>query len=259
MTKAQAIAAYNKWATDNGKPAADIGEIYSFINGQDPNKSQKDIEAEEKKMKRNEDWERVGNFLAHLGNFVGTISGAPSQELEPAINLTKRQQALRDKTMALRQKSVSDYLSTYRQKQDEALKQQNLELKSQQLEAKIKEQTAKIEDLKAKREIEKFKADTDREFKNESIEVRHKALEIQQRLAERRINIAQANAETNALRASLQKEKQDRDKNGYTVEKTDARGRKTTTVRRPNSPNNNNGSSQGRDNKSGKIKTKTQL
>lgn len=61
-------------------------------------------EALKKKAERKAKWEQWGNFLMHLGNFFGTVQGAPSQKIESAQDLTDRQRKIREATDALRQK-----------------------------------------------------------------------------------------------------------------------------------------------------------
>lgn len=206
------IKGYNDWAEKNGKNSLDIMEIFDLIKGKDPNKSVAQNELDEKKAKRKEDWERFGNFLQHLGNFVGVLNGGLSVDVEPAENLTKRQQMLRDRTLALRDNEWQKTYQAYKNKMDNDLKLQNQELKAQQIEANIKLAQEKLNDVKEKRELEKFKADTDRDFKKATAEYRLKALEVQQRLAEKRISIAEANTEISRL-------KQEMEASGKTTEK----------------------------------------
>ena len=96
---AEYMADYNKFAAANGQEPLDIFTMMNAMQGRDVNKSVQQNVADEKKRIRQERWQQVGNVLAHLGNFVGTLVGAPSQTIESGTELTKRQQILRDKTM----------------------------------------------------------------------------------------------------------------------------------------------------------------
>ncbi len=98
-TIAEYMADYNKYAGANGVQPLDIFEMMNAIQARDVNKSVAQNQADEKKLARRERWQSIGNILAHLGNFVGTLVGAPSQTIESGTELTKRQQVLRDKTM----------------------------------------------------------------------------------------------------------------------------------------------------------------
>nr|WP_298672870.1 hypothetical protein [uncultured Prevotella sp.] len=100
-TIAENISDYNKWAKDNHQDPLDIFDIEEAITGQDANKSYQDNEAAKKNLARKQKWEQIGNFLAHLGNFVGTLNGAPNQPIESAEDLSKRQQALKERTEGL--------------------------------------------------------------------------------------------------------------------------------------------------------------
>jgi len=87
---------YNKWAAATGHEPLDVFTMMQAINGNDINESYANNEKAARKLKRQQTWEQIGNVLAHLGNFVGTIAGAPSATYETAEHLTARQQAVRD-------------------------------------------------------------------------------------------------------------------------------------------------------------------
>ena len=236
MTKAAAIDSYNQWAAANGKTPADISEIFSFLKGQDPNKTQTEIEREEKKVKHSEDFEKVGNFLAHLGNFVGTINGSPSQEIEPAANLTKRQQTLRDKTMALRDKSVSDYLATYRQKMADQQASQRAKIEERKQAEREKQNETNRQKAEAYINYQNSQANKNEEqaaYWKTKAECLEKGMSLEE--AKKKAETAAANARAAASHAQAEKTKHDDERAaaGKVVEKTDSRGKVTTTTTRP--------------------------
>lgn len=67
-------------------------------------------EALKKKAERKAKWEQWGNLFMHLGNFFGTVQGAPSQKIESAQELTDRQRKIREATDALRQKGYDQMM-----------------------------------------------------------------------------------------------------------------------------------------------------
>ena len=67
-------------------------------------------EALRKKAERQAKMEKWSNFFMHLGNFLGTTQGAPSQKIESAQELTERQRKLREGTDALRQKGYDQMM-----------------------------------------------------------------------------------------------------------------------------------------------------
>nr|DAX13172.1 MAG TPA: hypothetical protein [Caudoviricetes sp.] len=76
-------------------------------------------EALKKKAERQAKMEQWSNFLMHLGNFIGTIQGAPSQKIESAQELTDRQRKIREATDALRAKGYDQMLlNIYKDRQD---------------------------------------------------------------------------------------------------------------------------------------------
>lgn len=76
-------------------------------------------EALKKKAERLAKMEQWSNFLMHLGNFIGTTQGAPSQKIESAQELTDRQRKIREATDALRAKGYDQMLlNIYKDRQD---------------------------------------------------------------------------------------------------------------------------------------------
>lgn len=168
----QAIADYNKWANDSGNEPLDMVSTMAALQGRDPNKSVADNEEEEKKAKRNEMWERIGNVLSHIGNFVGTTAyGAPSQQLETGQQLTTRQQQLRDATLALRDKRgatlMDAYMKDLARKKDAnaqyiAQRKLALEEKKQELQEERALAKDKMDAMELDAKIDKIKAEIDR-------------------------------------------------------------------------------------------------
>lgn len=73
----------------------------------------------QKKAENQAKWEQWGNLFMHLGNFFGTVQGAPSQKIESAQELTNRQRKIREATEALRAKGYNQMmLNIYKDRQD---------------------------------------------------------------------------------------------------------------------------------------------
>lgn len=82
-------------------------------------------EALKKKAERKAKWEQWGNFLMHLGNFFGTVQGAPSQKIESAQELTDRQRKIREATDALRAKGYNQMMvNIWKDRQDKQAQMQ---------------------------------------------------------------------------------------------------------------------------------------
>lgn len=82
-------------------------------------------EALKKKAERKAKMEQWGNFLMHLGNFIGTTQGAPSQKIESAQELTDRQRKIREATDALRAKGYNQMMvNIYKDRQDKQAQMQ---------------------------------------------------------------------------------------------------------------------------------------
>lgn len=73
----------------------------------------------QKKAENQAKWEQWGNLFMHLGNFFGTVQGAPSQKIGSAQELTDRQRKIREATEALRAKGYNQMmLNIYKDRQD---------------------------------------------------------------------------------------------------------------------------------------------
>lgn len=82
-------------------------------------------EALKKKAERKAKMEQWGNFLMHLGNFIGTVQGAPSQKIESAQELTDRQRKIRESTDSLRAKGYDQMMvNIYKDRQDKQAQMQ---------------------------------------------------------------------------------------------------------------------------------------
>lgn len=82
-------------------------------------------EALKKKAERQAKMEQWSNFLMHLGNFFGTVQGAPSQKLESAQELTDRQRKIRESTDSLRAKGYDQMMvNIWKDRQDKQAQMQ---------------------------------------------------------------------------------------------------------------------------------------
>ena len=79
----------------------------------------------QKKAENQAKWEQWGNLFMHLGNFFGTVQGAPSQKIESAQELTDRQRKIREATEALRAKGYNQMMANiYKDRQDKQAQMQ---------------------------------------------------------------------------------------------------------------------------------------
>lgn len=82
-------------------------------------------EALKKKAERQAKMEQWSNFLMHLGNFIGTTQGAPSQKIESAQELSDRQRKIREATEALRAKGYNQMMvNIWKDRQDKQAQMQ---------------------------------------------------------------------------------------------------------------------------------------
>lgn len=184
----QALADYWRWGKDTGNPTSWMDYAYQDM---DLSKTPEQIEEEQKRQERKERWDKVGNFLLHLGNVIGNQAGGGygTVQLEDPIKYTERQRLLKEKTLERRRAYNQSYFARMRQEDADRrraeMERARLEetsayhkamvdannrrtnSSSQVNDAKIKWYNAKtgaIED-KTPEEIEKIKADAEKSRK----------------------------------------------------------------------------------------------
>lgn len=116
---------YEKWARANNKEPLDVYDLMQAVQGKDLNKSYKQNEKDAKKLERQQKWEQIGNVLNHLGNFIGTLAGAPAAKYETGEQLTARQQAVRDAIMKQRADPRNIYAMLLKQRADDRARDLN--------------------------------------------------------------------------------------------------------------------------------------
>lgn len=226
---------YNRWAKDNGKAPLDVLELFEVINGRDANKSYKQNDADEKRQANKERWDQWGNVLRQLGNFIGTLYGGPSQEIESSEELTKRQRLLRDKTLQERNAVNNNILTNI-------LKQRAAQREEEVAAARAKYYEGQLANRQRELDIRQFNADTEKAYKEGSLEVKQQLAEIQRDLAEGKINLMQAQEKYNNIKAQNARQNGGNGKNqGYTIETSETRetpfGKITTTRTQKRTPN----------------------
>jgi hypothetical protein len=121
-------------------------------------------EALKKKAERKAKWEQWGNLFMHLGNFFGTVQGAPSQKIESAQELTDRQRKIREATEALRAKGYNQMMvNIWKDRQDKQAQMQaeaaaKANEKLAEYRASQKNQTDALTPVKVKTEQERGNA-----------------------------------------------------------------------------------------------------
>lgn len=129
----QILDDYLKWAHDNNQPV-DYFTVNDIINKSDVSVSPVDAEKARLKQERKEKWDKVGNFLLHLGNVIGNVAGGGmgSVKLEDPVKYTERQRMLKERTEALRR---TNNQSIWAQMQRDAAARRDYEIKKKNAEA----------------------------------------------------------------------------------------------------------------------------
>lgn len=189
---------YQQWGKDTGNHT-DFLPMWVASQNTDITKTPEQIEKDKKKAERQEKWEKIGNFLSHLGNFVGAAGfGAPSQTLESAKELTARQQAMRDKTEALRTANNKSFFENYWKQRADERANANQDRLERRYDLAVRQQEWKelSDQNKFDYNMEKLKIEQD--YKDNLISLREKELAIKKLDAYTRSR----NASTSAARES---------------------------------------------------------
>lgn len=224
---------YQKWGKETGNNT-DFLTIWNVAQKGDVTKTPEQIEKDAKKAERQEKFEKIGNFLSHLGNFIGAAGfGAPSQTLEPAQQLTARQQAVREKTEALR-RAYNDRFFEQMSKQRAIERQAELDKQNGEINRKKMElQEERLKDQQRRTEIADFNAQANKEFRNASLDLKSRALDIKEAVSNGQLSVAQG-------RLALQRLKEGRLAGGTetssTVTKQTPFGKQTTTTTKTTRP-----------------------
>lgn len=119
-TQAEIIEDRRRWGKENNDPINYFEAAMLFPNEHDINKTKTQNEEDIKRAARKEKMDQIGNFLAHLGNFVGTAGfGGMDIKPEDPVKFTERQRQIRDKTIALRNAYNKDFFSNMAKMQSE--------------------------------------------------------------------------------------------------------------------------------------------
>lgn len=234
MTIHQAWGNYNAWAKKNGKDPLDILEVYPYIQkGYDVTKTVEANEQDEKKQQRRENWEKTANVLTHLGNFIGTMFGGISttKELEDPIELTKRQQLLRDKTLAQRQQNTKDYFQMWKQKQADELARENLKL----AQTKADQAERRLDISEAEHFLNQDKFEWKKQMDEKTFDLKKAIAQVNAEVNRGRLSVAQGNLVIRQLQEDLKKKGEESTVTKEVVNPVTGQKEtvKQTTVKRP--------------------------
>ena len=87
-----------RWAQENNKPFI-ATDWMGLSKDTDVSKTKEENELDAKRAKRKEQWDAVGNFLMHLGNFVGAAGWGGAVKLEDPVVYSERQRKIKEAAM----------------------------------------------------------------------------------------------------------------------------------------------------------------
>lgn len=131
VPKRQILDDYLRWSQETGQPIDYFTVNDIMNNSQDLKNTPEDDEKARKKAERKERFDRMGNFLLHLGNAIGNVAGGGygAVKLEDPVQWTERQRLIKEKTDEQRRRNNQ---SIWVQMQKDRADQRAYELKKQQ-------------------------------------------------------------------------------------------------------------------------------
>jgi hypothetical protein len=225
----QMIADHARWEQSQGR-TPDYFRYLASSQGRDLSKNPVEEEKEKKRKQREDFFEGLGYALMSLGNFIGATQGAPAPTNEgDPTEYSKRQQALRDKTEALRTAYNKDYFANYWKMRDEESKQKRADLEERKV-ARLEEETriraAKNEAYSNYLAAMQSKNQEQAAYWAEKTRALEEGLPLEQ--AKKRAEIAAKNAA-----AALSSAKANNERNGITTTTTNADGSTKTVYKTP--------------------------
>ena len=187
----QIINDYYAWAGENGI-TPNVLDIYDAMRDKDTSKSYAQNEQDEKKRLRKEKWDKVGMFLTHLGNAIGTFAGGGHMPIktEDPVQWSERQRKLREATLAQRNaynqsalaqqaKLYADQRKADMDKQKQANDTRRLDIAEADQKRKAYKDEYMIKLAQKKFDYQQEKDKLDRELKERQITQKDYALRIQ--------------------------------------------------------------------------------
>ena len=228
---AQVLQDYQRWGNETGNPTYWINAMFQDA---DLSKSVADNEEAKKMQERKERWDKVNNFLMHLGNAIGNVASGNygSVKLEDPVQWTERQRLLKEKGLEQRRLNNQSLIQQMHKNWADA---RAFKLKLQQQDRLDKETKIRQEKNDAYIQAQRAAASKN-EAQTAYWEAKANALEQGYPLDEaiKKANLAKIETETrlNNVKANNggfapQRPVQQRE---TTTTKTDSHGRRTTTT-----------------------------
>lgn len=124
----QVLPDYLQYVQDNNLPE-DYVSLFSTMRDRDISKSYAENEKNKKRQQMSDMWDGIGNVLISLGSFAGAAAGGPiPTNMKDPAELTDRQRALRDKTLAQRNAYNKDLFALMKQQKADEYNRRKIDL-----------------------------------------------------------------------------------------------------------------------------------
>lgn len=194
---------YYAWARENGK-TVNILDVMEAIKGKDLSKSPAQNADDEKKRLRRERWDKLGNFLLHLGNVVGNVAGGGmgAVKLEDPVKWTERQRMLKEKAEQQRDRYNESILAQMA-KQDAAQRKAELDKRREERDqTKLDLEERKIGVAEAESKRKAYKDDFAIKMAQNKFDYQKEKDELDRKLKERQISVTEHRLAIEGMRAA---------------------------------------------------------
>lgn len=199
-----------KWGEENGKPMNWIEA--SYFQNANLDKTKVDAEKEEKRKQWQDAFEHMGHGLITLGNFVGSITGAPApttNTVDP-IALTERQRKIREATRAQREAYNKDFFANYwKERAEERQRERDKALQNyREQQAATAQQRAEAYSETTHQRADAYASGIENQNKNRDINTQSQVQRrsVQNMVSQQQANNGTMNAQSNRIRANKAKD-----------------------------------------------------
>lgn len=241
---------YFRWCRETGTPI-DYFTVNAAIHNKDINKSPADDAKEQKRKERKEKWDKVGNFLLHLGNVVGNVAGGGmgSVKLEDPVQWSERQRLLKERTEQL-QNSYNQSVLAQMTKQNADLRQAEMaKVKEQRDQQKLENDKRRLDYYEAESKRKSYEFEYKQKMEEKKLDYKKEKDELDRKLKARQISAQEHSVAVQELKAVNEKYKAENPV--QEVRQVEGRGKnkKVITTRsrgnvKPASPQNTNSTGQ---------------
>lgn len=199
---------YFRWSRETGNPI-DYFTVNDIIHDKDISKSPAENEKERKRAENKERWDKVGNFLLHLGNVIGNVAGGGmgSVQLEDPIKYTERQRMLKEKTLEQRNSYNKSILAQMSKQNDDLRKADMDKAKEQRDQQKLENDKRRLDYYEEESKRKSYEFELKQKMEEKKLDYKKEKDELDRKLKARQISAQEYSVKVQVLKAMNEKYK----------------------------------------------------